>query len=191
MLPKKHLCLSVARYLPLSVAAYLCLSLAVADAGQASPFAAPASMETMHLTVVASTSDTPATRGKRVSLAFDIMPKKSMHVYAPGKHDYQVITINVDPQPWLRALPTVYPPSEIHDFKELNEKVEVYSKPFKLVRDVTILSSLEAKKALAATPSPTITGNVEYQACDDRVCYSPKKVPFRFALDLKPTTDKK
>jgi hypothetical protein len=178
-------------YLCSSVAIYLCLSVAIAAAEQANPFAAPASTETMHLTVVASTSDTPATRGKRVSLAFDITPKKSMHVYAPGKHDYQVITITVDPQPWLRALPTVYPPSEIHDFTELNEKVEVYSKPFKLVRDVSILSSLEAKKALAATPSPTITGYLEYQACDDRVCYSPKKVPFRFALDLKPTTEKK
>lgn len=181
-----------AKHLYSSVAAYLCLSVAAAAATeQASPFAAPASTETMHLIVVATTSDTPATRGKRVTLAFDITPKRDMHVYAPGKHDYQVITVSVDPQRWLRALPTVYPPSEIHDFKELNEKVEVYSKPFKLVRDVTILSSLEAKKALAATPSPTITGNVEYQACDDKVCYSPKKVPFRFALDLKPTIEKK
>jgi hypothetical protein len=53
------------------------------------------------------------------------------------------------------------------------------------VRDVTILSNLEAKKALAATPSPTITGHMEYQACDDKVCYAPKKVPFKFALDVK------
>jgi hypothetical protein len=160
-------------------------------AAQGSPFAASAvSTETMHLTVVASSTDAPATRGKRVSLAFDITPKKDMHVYAPGKHDYQVITVNIDPQPWLKAQPTAYPPSEIHDFKELNEKVEVYSKPFKLVRDVAILSSIEAKKALASTPAPAITGNVEYQACDDKVCYSPKKVPFKFTLDLKATATK-
>lgn len=157
-----------------------------AAAGQGSPFAGSGvSTETMHLTVTASAGDTQAAPGKHVSLAFDITPKKSMHVYAPGKHDYQVITITVDPQPWLKAQPTAYPPSEIHDFKELNEKVEVYSKPFKLVRDLNILSSLEAKKALAATPSPTITGNVEYQACDDKVCYAPKKVPFKFALDVR------
>ena len=50
------------------------------------------------------------------------------------------------------------------------------------MREVNILSSLEAKKALAATPAPAITGNIEYQACDDKVCYAPKKVPFKFML---------
>ncbi len=173
MKPKNCLCSSVA--------SYLCLSVAVA-AGQGSPFGSAVSTETSHLTVVASTSETPPARGKRVSLVFDIAPKKDMHVYAPGKHDYQVITIVVAPQPWLRAQPTAYPASEIYNFKELNEKVEVYSKPFKLVREVNILSSLEAKKALAATPAPAITGNIEYQACDDKVCYAPKKVPFKFML---------
>ncbi|MEO8680898.1 MAG: protein-disulfide reductase DsbD domain-containing protein, partial [Vicinamibacterales bacterium] len=167
------------------------LSVAAVAAAQGSPFpGSPVSTETMHLTVVASSADSPATRGKRVALAFDITPKRDMHVYAPGKHDYQVITVTVDPQPWLKAQPTAYPPSEIHDFKELNEKVEVYSKPFKLVREVLILSSLEAKKALAATPAPSITGNVEYQACDDKVCYAPKKVPFKFTLDLKAAATK-
>ena len=177
MKPKKYLCLSVAAFL-------LCFSAASAAVAQGSPFGSQVATETMHLSVVASSKDSPATRGKSVELVFDIAPKRDMHVYAPGKHDYQVITVNVDAQPWLKPQATMYPPSEIHDFKELNEKVEVYSKPFKLVRDVSILSSVVAKKALAATPSPMITGNVEYQACDDKVCYAPKKVPFKFALDL-------
>ena len=47
----------------------------------------------------------------------------------------------------------MHPPSEIHDVKEPNKKVEVYSKPFKLLRDVNIQSSVGAKKALAATRS--------------------------------------
>ena len=84
--------------------------------------------------------------GKRVSLAFDITPKKLMHVYAPGKHDYQVIAVKLDPQPWLKAQPTSYPPSEIYFFEELNEKTETYGKPFKLVQDVTILATPEARK---------------------------------------------
>ena len=62
---------------------------------------------------------------------------------------------------------TVYPPSEIHDFKEPNKKVEVYSKPFKLLRDVNIQSSVKRKEGLAATPSPIFTGNLEYQVCDE------------------------
>ena len=141
--------------------------------------------ETMHLTVVTSISDTSVAPGKRVSLAFDITPKKLMHVYAPGKHDYQVIAVKLDPQPWLKVQPTSYPPSEIYHFKELNEKTETYSKPFKLVQDVTILATPETQKLLAASPMVKVSGRLEYQACDDKVCYAPTKVPFSFALDVK------
>src|SRR6476620_11455411 len=90
--------------------------------------AGPVRNDTMHLTVNTSISDVEAAPGKKLSITFDVTPKRSMHVYAPGKHDYQVITVKIDPQPWLKVAPTIYPPSEIYDFKELNEKVEVYSK---------------------------------------------------------------
>src|SRR5688572_23036042 len=96
---------------------------------------APTRNDTMHLTVHSSISVTAVTPGKPVSLAFDVTPKRNMHVYAPGKHDYQVISVKVDPQPWLRVQPTTYPPSEIYHFKELDEKVETYGKPFKLVQE--------------------------------------------------------
>ena len=78
-----------------------------------------------------------------------------------------------------------YPPSEIYFFKELNEKTETYSKPFKLVQEVTILATPEAQKLLAASPTVKVSGRLEYQACDDKVCYAPTKVPFSFALDVK------
>jgi hypothetical protein len=141
--------------------------------------------DTMHLTVLSSISAAEATPGGRVSLAFDITPKKLMHVYAPGKHDYQVIGLKLDPQPWLRVQPTTYPPSEIYHFKELDEKVETYGKPFKIVQDVAILATPEARKALAASPTVKISGRLEYQACDDKVCYAPTRVPVSFALTVK------
>lgn len=155
------------------------------SAQSAPPTASTARSETMHLTVITSISGTDVVPGKRVSLAFDITPKKLMHVYAPGRHDYQVIAVKLDPQPWLKAQPTSYPPSEIYFFKELNEKTETYSKPFKLVQDVTILATPEARKLLAASPTVKVSGRLEYQACDDRVCYAPAKVPFSFELDVK------
>ena len=55
-----------------------------------------------------------------------------MHLYAPGKHDYQVVQLTIDPQPWLRLQATAYPSSEIYHFKPLDERVEVYAKPFRL-----------------------------------------------------------
>jgi len=113
---------------------------------QASP-AGPVRADTMHLTVLSSISDAEVAPGKSVSIAFDVTPKKLMHVYAPGKHDYQVIGVKLDPQPWMRVQPTKYPPSEIYHFKELDEKVETYGKPFKLVQEVTILATPEPQRA--------------------------------------------
>lgn len=145
----------------------------------------PVRNDTMHLTVLTSISETEVAPGQRVSLAFAVTPKKLMHVYAPGKHDYQVIAVKLDPQPWLRVQPTTYPPSEIYHFEVLDEKVETYGKPFKLVQDVTILSTPEAQKLLAASPTVTLSGRLEYQACDDRVCYAPTRVPVSFTLAVK------
>ena len=108
-----------------------------------------------------------------------------MHVYAPGKHDYQVVALTLDPQPWARVEPTKYPPSETYYFAPLNETVEVYSSPFRLTRELTILDTPEARKVLAGQTSVTVSGRLEYQACDDKVCYSPSKVPVSFAVALK------
>jgi hypothetical protein len=134
----------------------------------------------------ASISDSAVAPGERLSIVVIVTPRPTMHVYAPGKHDYRVVRLSVDLQPWLRAHDTRYPPSEIYHFKPLNERVEVYSKPFRLVQDVTILAAPEIQKSLAALPTLTIAGALEYQACDDKVCYNPARVPFNFTVAMKP-----
>jgi DsbC/DsbD-like thiol-disulfide interchange protein len=146
--------------------------------------AQPKRSDTMHLTLNASISDAEVTAGEKVSVILDVTPKRNMHVYAPGKHDYQVIAVKIDPQPWMKVAPTTYPPSEIYHFKELDEKVETYGKPFKLVQDVTILNTAAAKKALAAG-SLKLSGTLQYQACDDKVCYAPTRIPVSFDLTAK------
>ena len=158
-------------------------------AGQQNPFEAPAPgavrNDTMHLTVQSSISKTDVTAGDKVSVRVAVTPKRNMHVYAPGKHDYQVIAVKIDPQPWLKVAPTTYPPSEIYHFAALDEKVETYGKPFTLVQDLTILDSAAARKALAAGSTVKVSGRLEYQACDDKVCYAPARVPISFSLAVK------
>lgn len=141
--------------------------------------------ETAHLTVQASISDTTVAPGKRISIVFDVTPKPHMHVYAPGRHSYQVIAVRIDPQPWLKVAATSYPPSEIFHFKELDERVETYGKPFRLVQDITFLATQEAQKQLAAATAVQVTGSLEYQACDDKVCYAPARVPVSFAVSVR------
>jgi hypothetical protein len=140
--------------------------------------------DTMHLTVNSSISTPDVTPGGKLSLTFAVTPKRAMHVYAPGKHDYQVITVEIDPQPWLKVEKTKYPPSEIYHFEQLDEKVETYGKPFNLVQDVTVLNTAAAKKALSAGPVK-LSARLRYQACDDKVCYAPARIPVSFELTVK------
>lgn len=142
-------------------------------------------METPHLSVTAGVSDSRVAPGERVSLVFDITPRPGMHVYAPGKHTYQVVGVQIDPQPWARTHPVSYPASEIYHFKPLNERVEVYMKPFRLVQDLTILATPEAQKLLAGQSNVTVNGRLQYQACDDKLCYAPQSVPVSWTLEVK------
>jgi len=155
-------------------------------AAQGAEPASPAlTASTPHLSLRASISDTLVAPGERLSIVLQVTPRPGMHLYAPGKHDYQVVQLTLDPQPWLKLHDTVYPPSEIYHFKPLDERVEVYQTPFRLTRDVTLLATPEAEKLLGTMSSVTLTGALEYQACDDRVCFNPQRVPVRFDLTLK------
>lgn len=140
---------------------------------------------TAHLTMTASVSDAVAAPGERLAIIVDISPRPGMHLYAPGKHDYQVVQLSLDAQPWMRPQATIYPMSEIYHFKPLNERVEVFMKPFRLRRDVTLLATQEAQKMMATMTSVTMTGSLEYQACDDKVCFNPTRIPISFAVKLK------
>jgi hypothetical protein len=150
------------------------------------PFGSLATIDTIHLRLIVAVSDAAVAPGQRVSLLFEVTPGQGMHVYAPGRHSYQVVGSRIDPQPWLRVHPASYPASEIYHFKPLDERVEVYQKPFRLVQDVTILATPEVQKLLAGRPSVTISGRFEYQACDDTLCYSPQSVPVQWTLPLRP-----
>lgn len=144
------------------------------------------SAATRHLEVTAAVADKVVSPGSRTSLVFEVTPRPGMHVYAPGKHTYQVVRVALDPQPWLKAQPTRYPPPEIYHFAPLDERVEVYQQPFRLVQDVTVLATAEVQKLLAGRSSLTLTGKLEYQACDDKICYAPAAVPLSWTVDLAP-----
>jgi hypothetical protein len=138
-----------------------------------------------HLTVTASASDEQVAPGARITLAFDVTPARNIHVYAPGDHTYQVIAVHIDPQPALLAHNAIYPPSETYYFAPLNETVAVYQKPFRLTRDVTIAATREAQQALRELKTLTVSGKLEYQACDDKVCFRPIAIPFALELQMK------
>jgi DsbC/DsbD-like thiol-disulfide interchange protein len=122
-------------------------------------------METAHLSVATSASRLP---GDRVSLVVEVTPKRRMHVYAPDKSQtYIPVALSLDPREGLTAQPPKFPAAEKYFFEPLKETQLVYSRPFRIVLDVT----------LAPGKAPvTLTGTLRYQACDDKVCYMPQTV---------------
>ena len=141
---------------------------------------------TEHLELRAYTSDAAVALGTRFSLVVDITPKRNMHVYAPGAAAYRVVTLNITPQPHVRTMPMRYPPSEIYHFVPLNERVPVFQKPFTLLVEVVPEATAEARKAFSGQAELVIAGSLEYQACDDKICYNPVSLPLSWKVALTP-----
>ena len=85
----------------------------------------------------------------------------------------------------MRVRPLRYPSSQIYFFRPLNERVPVYEKPFTLVQEVILEGQPEAQAALRGKDSLTLTGTLDYQACDDKVCFNPTSVPLTWTLSLR------
>jgi peroxiredoxin len=131
-------------------------------------------------------SDAAIAPGDRFSLVIDIEPHEGMHVYAPGATNYRVIRLDLDPLPYLETLSMEYPDSEIYYFEPLDERVPVYQEPFQLVQEVVFWGSREAQATLRGMEEVTFTGTLEYQACDDTLCYQPQSIPLSWRMDLRP-----
>jgi len=143
-------------------------------------------ISTAHLEITAYPSDAEVAPGNRCSLVLDIAPHPRIHVYAPGATGYRAVSFAIAPQPVLRALPTKYPASQNYFFKPLKERVPVYQKPFTLVQEVVLEGTPQVQAALREKESVTITGSLEYQACDDTTCFNPASVPITIQVRLRP-----
>lgn len=154
--------------------------------GNAKTPAAARRIETDHLDITTYVSDEVVAPGSLFSVVFDVKPNQGIHVYAPGAKDYKIINFRLDANPILAARPMQYPLSEIYHFKPLDELVPVFQKPFRLVQSVAVSTSPDARAALKGVETVTISGTLEYQACDDRLCFNPRSIPVSYAVKLRP-----
>lgn len=138
-----------------------------------------------HLQITSYLTDQVAAPGTHFSIVLDIKPEARVHVYAPGVTGYKPISLTVQPQPGLVVRAALFPKAEDYYFKPLNEHVPVFPKPFRIVQDVMLDSSREAAATLKEMKTMTIAATLNYQACDDKVCFNPQSVPLTWTLNLK------
>lgn len=101
-----------------------------------------------------------------------------MHVYAPGVEGYRPVSFGVEENPALQISEARFPSPEILLLPAIQERVPVYQGTVRITRDVTISPRFRGLEL-------SIPGEFFYQACDDRVCYPPTRVPLRFRLGLE------
>ena len=130
-----------------------------------------------HATILPSPTEVNGAAGGKLALFVDVTPKPGIHVYAPGSKDYIPITVKLNAQPEVKVGKLAYPKSELMTFAD--EKVPVFQKPFRLTQDVTLDKSAKAGSTV------TVTGTVNYQACDDRVCFPPESSPITWTVIVK------
>jgi peroxiredoxin len=142
---------------------------------------------TAHLKLTAYPSDPNITVGTRFSIAVEIEPNPDIHVYAPGAEQmgYRVIGLTMAPAPHIRFEPVEFPASAIYHFEPLDERVPVYQQPFTLLQEVVVSGAADVEEALAELDALTLTGTLDYQACDDELCFNPVSVPLSFTLDVE------
>ena len=85
---------------------------------------------------------------------------------------------------WLSTTP------EIYYFEPLDERVPVYQRPFTLLQEVVPEVDSDAQAAFREKDELTLTGSLDYQACDDQVCYNPVSLPLSWTVALRPITSR-
>jgi DsbC/DsbD-like thiol-disulfide interchange protein len=161
-------------------AMHFLLAAALGQAAAASQAILPdpaASKAPQYISVLTSASAHGVSPGSRVSLFVDVTPHAGIHVYAPGAEHYLPIELSLKGPAGLSAGATVYPKSEKILFAQ--EVVPVYDEPFRLAREVTVPATAKAGDMI------TIAGVIDYQACDDAICFKPAVVPVTWTLTVK------
>ncbi|MGB8543564.1 MAG: protein-disulfide reductase DsbD domain-containing protein [Candidatus Acidiferrales bacterium] len=144
-------------------------------------------MDAPHLQVALEQSDSTGVPGTRVTLAAEVRLPADVHVYAPGAKGYKPVQLALDPTGGLQFKPAVYPDSKILYLPAIKESVPVFEGTFRISQDVQVSTSSEFWGSLGKDGKLfTISGKLEYQACDKTTCFVPTSVPVKWQLQVMP-----
>jgi hypothetical protein len=63
--------------------------------------------------------------------------------------------------------------------------VPVFQKPFTVIQELVLEGTPDAQAAFKGKESLTISGSLDYQACDDQTCFNPVSLPLTWTLGFK------
>ncbi|HEY1336635.1 MAG TPA: redoxin domain-containing protein, partial [Bryobacteraceae bacterium] len=142
-------------------------------------------LETPHLKLTWSASDSALQPGARTALILTVEPKPGMHLYAPGiEGGYIPIDWRMAESKAWTAQAAAYPPAKRLRLEAIHETVPVYDSRIRLLRDITLVQQNLLDPLLAPGRMLTVEGEFRYQACDAKVCYTPRTVPLKWTFRI-------
>jgi DsbC/DsbD-like thiol-disulfide interchange protein len=132
-------------------------------------------VEGKHVRVVLKQSSETARPGATVRLIAEVQMPAGMHVYAPGiDPPYRPIQMKVESASGVRFSPVKYPPSKKLRLEAIDETVPVFT-------DSVALETTATVGALSS--GVEVKGSLDYQVCDDHICYRPEQIPLSWRIE--------
>ena len=144
-------------------------------------------VEAPHLQLSVGQSDRFGVPGNLVTLTAEVRLPPDVHVYAPGTKGYKAIKLVIGPLPDFELRQESYPPAKILYLPAIKERVPVFEGTFRIRQELKVNSMAEFSGALGVDGKKiTVTGNLEYQACDSKICFLPASVPVEWQFQIVP-----
>jgi len=144
-------------------------------------------VEAPHLQLSVGQSDRFGVPGNLVTLTAEVRLPPDVHVYAPGTKGYKAIKLVIDPLPDFELRQESYPPAKTLYLPAIKERVPVFEGAFRIRQELKVNSMAEFSGALGADGKKvTVKGNLEYQACDSKICFLPATVPVEWQFQIVP-----
>jgi hypothetical protein len=138
-----------------------------------------------HLSMRYYPSTDRAFPGSRISLVVEIQLKDKVHLYALGVQGYLPLKWTSKPSVGLTFHSVTYPESKVLYLPVIKEQVPIFEGRIRLVQDVTIANPPILLRELGSGNELGIEGTLQYQACDDKMCYLPQTVPLRWVIKIQ------
>ena len=141
-------------------------------------YAAEREIQGKHLRVALNQSQESAAPGAKVTLSAQLRLAPGMHVYAPPiEPPYKPIQLTIEPPRTLKLSAVRYPEAKKLHLDAINETVPVYEGAFTLTTDAIVSSK-------AKPGDIVINGTLNYQTCDDKICYLPVTIPVTWTVKV-------
>ena len=140
---------------------------------------APKAAAVQYVTVESSASTATAAPGAALLLWADVTPKRNIHVYAPGAKDVTAVSLVTTPNTRVTFGTVQIPRGRMMTTIGTTEPTPVFVERFRVVQPVTIARSVPSGSTVS------VSAALNYQACDDRLCYPTATVPVVWTIVVR------